>query len=194
MVRRLLLAAAPFVLMAGLAGHAAALPADDSIIEMRGPDAPRAAGPRIRLFISPMGEPFRGPDGFGTWFSGADTDHDGTLTPAEFRADGERFFRLLDTNSDGAIDGFEIQAYERERVPEIAGLNFDEGGRGGGGFRGGGRGRGGGRRGGGMGHGGESSAEGPQGGQAGGFRGAGADGTTRRSGASACWTRPRPAS
>jgi len=144
MVRRLLLAA----VFLGLAGAAAAQPKDAPIIETYGREAPPPPGPRVRLFISPMGEPFRGPDGFGTWLVGADADHDGAVTLAEFRADAERFFRVLDTDGNGYIDGFEMQAYERERVPEIGAVAVDEGGRGGGrGFGGGGR-RGGGHGGG----------------------------------------------
>jgi len=125
MVRRLLLAAA----LLTLAGPVAAQPADDGIITMEGRDAPPKPGARVRLFISPMGEPFRGPDGFSTWFADADADHDGSVTLAEFRADGERFFRVLDTDGNGFIDGFEMQAYERERVPEIGGVGMEDDGR-----------------------------------------------------------------
>ena len=136
MVRRLLLAA----VFLGLAGAAAAQPQDAPILETYGREPPPPPGPRVRLFISPMGEPFRGPDGFGAWLAGADADHDGAVTLAEFRADGERFFRLLDTDGNGYIDGFEMQAYERERVPEIGNVTVEDGGRGAGrGFFGGGR-------------------------------------------------------
>jgi hypothetical protein len=195
MVRRLLLAAA----FLGLAGAATAQPRDAPIIEMPGREPPPRAGPRVRLFISPMGEPFRGPDGFGAWLAGADADHDGAVTSAEFRADGERFFKLLDADGNGFIDGFEIQAYERERVPEIGNLGIEEsprgggmpraGGGGGGGRRGGGGGGmgGGGHRGGGGGMGGggrgggdqESQADKPQDGAQAGFRGVGREGASR---------------
>jgi len=74
---------------------------------------------RPRLFVSPSGEPFRGGDGLAAWFAGADADRDGALTAAEFQADALRAFALYDANRDGVIDGFEVQAYERERVPEI---------------------------------------------------------------------------
>jgi hypothetical protein len=101
------------------------------------PEQPRP--PRVRLFISPSGEPFRGENGIAAWFAQADANHDGALTYAEFEADALRFFKVLDTNGDGQIDGFEIQAYERERVPEIGAETIDEGpGRGRGGFRPGG--------------------------------------------------------
>jgi hypothetical protein len=176
MVRRLLLAA----VFLGLAGAATAQPRDAPIIEMPGRDPPPTPGPRVRLFISPMGEPFRGPDGLGAWLAGADTDHDGAVTLAEFRADGDRFFRLLDTDGNGFIDGFEMQAYERERVPEIGSVSVEDRPRRGGMF-GGGRG-GGGRRGGGMGGGGApggQQADKPKEGAPASFRGAGRDGAAR---------------
>lgn len=126
------------------------------------PDGAPDAGPhggRLRaLFISPAGEPFHGtPDGpppVAVWFAGADADHDGRLTRGELAADFDRFFKTLDTNGDGVIDGFEAQAYERKIAPELlpqvgrlrAGEGQDErllkGGRGGGMGRGGGRGDG----------------------------------------------------
>jgi hypothetical protein len=91
--------------------------------------------PRAALFISPSGEPFRGPGGLAAWFAQVDGDHDGALTPAEFQVDALRAFRLYDADGDGAVDGFEIQAYERQRVPELgdvmsAALGEDEGRRG----------------------------------------------------------------
>jgi hypothetical protein len=106
------------------------------------------------LFISPSGEPFRTDDGLVAWLAGADADHDGALTYDEFHADAMRFFKVLDTNHDGVIDGFEIQAYEHDMVPEIDNIPYDapqprSSGSGGGGGRGGGM--GGGRHGGGMG-------------------------------------------
>ncbi|MDP3749208.1 MAG: hypothetical protein Q8Q88_19400 [Phenylobacterium sp.] len=84
------------------------------------------------LFISPSGEPFRGGEDKAAWFAGADGDHDSVLTLAEFRADAARFFKLLDVNADGQVDGAENQRYEREIAPEITGMSF-------GGPRGGGR-------------------------------------------------------
>jgi hypothetical protein len=101
------------LLLAGAAAPAQAQPA-------KGP--PGADGP---LFVSPAGEPFRGGDGLAAWFSGADADHDGALTPAEFRADALRFFKTLDTDGDGAIDGFEVQRYEAQVAPEITAIVLD---------------------------------------------------------------------
>jgi hypothetical protein len=108
-----------------------------------------------RLFISPCGEPFRGPDGLGAWFARADTDHDGALTLAEFRADAMTFFKVLDLDKDGFIDSHENQVYETQVAPEITRTGPDDGGEGGGAPAGGGRHGGhGGGRGGGGGHGG----------------------------------------
>jgi EF hand len=133
----------------------------------------------VRLFISPSGEPFRGEDGLGHWIAQADTDHDGSVSLAEFRADALHSFKVLDTNGDGVIDGFELQHYEHDIVPEIAVLSFDAGptagrppGRGGGGG-----GRGGGGGGGGMGRGGGGGGMGGGGGRGGGMgRGGGGQG------------------
>ena len=84
------------------------------------PPAPAGARPPgPALFISPFGEPFRSAHGLADWFSGADADHDGVLTPKEFAADGLRFLRVLDTDHDGRVDGFENTAYENDVAPEI---------------------------------------------------------------------------
>ncbi|WP_232833962.1 MULTISPECIES: EF-hand domain-containing protein [unclassified Sphingomonas] len=76
-----------------------------------------------RIFISPMGEPFRGteaaPDPERTWFDGADTNHDGALSFAEFNADATRFFKILDRKNDGEIDPDDIDYYENVLAPEV---------------------------------------------------------------------------
>jgi hypothetical protein len=97
------------VLIAGLALGAAALA------------APKEARPT--LFLSPAGEPFHADAGkpypVSVWFAQADTDHDGKLTRDEFRADFTRFFKFLDQNHDGVIDGVELQRYEQQVAPEV---------------------------------------------------------------------------
>lgn len=67
------------------------------------------------LFVSPMGEIFRGekassPD--AKWFAQADRNHDGKLTAEEMVADADRFFALLDTDKDGEIGPRELAHYE----------------------------------------------------------------------------------
>ncbi|MES2120963.1 MAG: EF-hand domain-containing protein [Pseudomonadota bacterium] len=94
---------------------AAAAPPDDHPIMVTGHSwAP---------FISPFGEPFRAKktdqDTMGDWFRQADRDQDGLLTPAEMRADGERFFALLDGDGNGLIEPEELVEYEWEVAPEI---------------------------------------------------------------------------
>jgi Ca2+-binding EF-hand superfamily protein len=78
---------------------------------------------KINVFISPMGEPFRGgetdPYPLERWFARVDADHDGALSWDEFKADAEAFFRRLDTNHDGVLSGAEISAYEQDVAPEI---------------------------------------------------------------------------
>lgn len=78
--------------------------------------------PPGRMFISPAGEPFRGEDGLAAWFAGADADHDGALTLPEFRTDALRFFKVLDADKDGQVDGPENTVYEVRIAPEITGL------------------------------------------------------------------------
>ncbi|MFL5296367.1 MAG: hypothetical protein ACJ798_08295 [Phenylobacterium sp.] len=115
MLRRLVLGA----LLLGLAACAS---------EPRGREGPGPSGPpRVRLFISPSGEPFRGESGLAAWFAGADANHDGALSREEFEADALRWFRTLDANHDGQLDGIELQAYEHERVPEIGMVDLVEG-------------------------------------------------------------------
>jgi hypothetical protein len=102
-----------------------------------------------RVFISPMGEPFRpnarDDDTLADWFHQADLNHDGVLSLDEIQKDAERFFATLDVNHDGEIDPDEITRYETVVAPEIstAHLGFAAMGVGGEGERGGRRGGGG---------------------------------------------------
>jgi hypothetical protein len=84
--------------------------------------APQPAPPP-RLFLSPSGEPFRlgptDPDPLKAWFDQADAGHLGYIDRAEFRADALRFFKKLDENNDGVVDGFELADYENKIVPEL---------------------------------------------------------------------------
>jgi hypothetical protein len=73
-----------------------------------------------RLFISPMGEPFRSDhDPQDIWFNQADTNHDGALSPVEFEKDAARWFAVLDRGHDGEIDPEDIEYYESVLAPEI---------------------------------------------------------------------------
>jgi len=119
-MRKLLLLAAAFAVVA-LPAHSQPFP--DPLPRRDAPQDARRPHHR-HLFISPSGEPFRGPDGFSAWFAQADADHDGAVSLAEFQADAERAFKLYDTDGDGVIDGLEIQAYERQSVPEISEFAF----------------------------------------------------------------------
>ena len=81
-----------------------------------------------RLFISPAGEPFRSQDGLAEWFAGADANHDGALTLPEFRDDAMRFFKVLDVDGGGSIEGPENSRYETRIAPEITRPDFGLGG------------------------------------------------------------------
>jgi hypothetical protein len=107
----------------------------------------------FNLFISPSGQPFVAPKTepypIVAWFNETDANHDGRIDLAEFRADAERFFTVLDRNKDGVLDSLEIAIYEHYYVPEILNpRSSDAGGLlmrvnlqyGGGGMGGGGRG------------------------------------------------------
>jgi Ca2+-binding EF-hand superfamily protein len=87
------------------------------------PPVPPIPPPPPKLFVSPVGEPFRasGPadDPVSHWFGQADSDRNGALSRAEMEADAARFFATLDRNHDGEIDPDELSRYEREVAPEI---------------------------------------------------------------------------
>jgi hypothetical protein len=75
------------------------------------------------VFISPHGEPFRAAPGapypIADWFKRADRNSDGKLDKAEFLADAEAFFKVLDVNDDGVIGSYEVAFYEHRIAPEI---------------------------------------------------------------------------
>ncbi len=76
-----------------------------------------------QLFMSPAGEPFRAypddPYPVEVWFKRADTDKDGALSLAEFKADAQTFFRKVDRDGNGVIDDSETSYYEKSIAPEI---------------------------------------------------------------------------
>ncbi|MGZ6040285.1 MAG: hypothetical protein ACXWKR_16575 [Phenylobacterium sp.] len=168
MYRRLLAPTLAVAIAAGLAACGGG-PAPDKGPGWRGGPTHGERLAPVRLFISPSGEPFRGENGFERWFDQTDTNHDGAIDLAEFRADAMHSFKILDVNGDGVIDGIELQHYEHDLVPEVSTETFDAGPTAGGRPAGGGGGRhGGGRGGGGMGGGGMGG---------GGMGGAGRSGT-----------------
>lgn len=82
-----------------------------------------------QVFISPMGEPFRAPDGApypsAAWFAQADANHDGAISRAEMRADAQRFFKVLDYDKNGTVGDLEVQRYEYILAPEIVRATTD---------------------------------------------------------------------
>jgi hypothetical protein len=83
--------------------------------------APAATRP---IFLSPMGEPFRGTAGqpypSAAWFKNVDRDGDGRVTRVEFEADAARFFARIDTDHDGRLTPEEVATYERDIAPETS--------------------------------------------------------------------------
>ncbi len=77
------------------------------------------------VFISPAGKPFRAQPGapypVADWFKEADKNADGKLDHAEFLADADAFFKVLDINHSGLLDPYDIAVYEHRVAPEIIG-------------------------------------------------------------------------
>ena len=115
MIRRTLIKRLTLALPGLLAGWSLAAAA---------PQPPSTPLAEAELFISPCGEPFRSKPGEPypvlAWFQDTDRNKDGRIDRAEFRAEAERFFHVLDVNGDGVIEDQEIAYYERRLVPEIS--------------------------------------------------------------------------
>ena len=82
----------------------------------------------LNVFISPSGKPFRAPRGAPypvvDWFKEADRNGDGKISHAEFIADAEAFFRVLDSGHTGVLGPYEIAVYEHRIAPEILGYEY----------------------------------------------------------------------
>ena len=81
------------------------------------------AGGYTQLFMSPCGEPWRAgktdPYPSALWFAATDTNHDGAIDKAEFRADFLGFFDALDRDGNGLLEGAEISYYEQRVAPDV---------------------------------------------------------------------------
>lgn len=121
---RMLAAAAGALLMAGCMGGPHGPPP--------GSDEDGPPRPRVQLFISPSGQPFRAPPGeaypSAAWFAEADADRDSRLTRSEFRADAEHWFKALDVDGDGQIAMPEVSRWEETLVPELSRFDGPGGG------------------------------------------------------------------
>jgi hypothetical protein len=110
-----------------LAGAALAQPAPSPTpAPTQPPAAPRAGPPPggyTQLFMSPCGEPWRAgrtdPYPSALWFTATDTNHDGAIDKAEFRADFLGFFDALDRDGNGLLEGAEITYYEQRVAPDV---------------------------------------------------------------------------
>lgn len=51
------------------------------------------------------------------WFDAADIDHDGSLSPAEFKADAQRWFTTMDLNHDGSVTPDELMTLRLKLMP-----------------------------------------------------------------------------
>ena len=78
------------------------------------------------VFFSPHGRPYRAPAGapypVADWFRDADRNGDGKLDLAEFVADAQAFFAVLDVKGDDALDAEDIAFYEHRIAPEVLGM------------------------------------------------------------------------
>jgi EF hand len=85
------------------------------------PSQPQSPTERVPIYLSLMGEPFRGvvggPRPLADWFAVADLNHDGAVSLIEMLQDASRFFKLLDVDGNGAITSIEMARYERDIAP-----------------------------------------------------------------------------
>jgi hypothetical protein len=106
------------LLLAGALAGCASDGGDSPPPPRRGPQRPLP-----NVFISPEGKPYHAPQGapypVATWFAEANTSHDGKLTREQFRADAAAFFKTLDIDHNGVLDGEEVSRYEDSIAPEI---------------------------------------------------------------------------
>lgn len=86
-------------------------------------------GQRAPIYLSLMGEPFRGvaggPQPIADWFAVADRNHDGAVSLREMLEDASRFFKTLDVDGNGVIGPIEMTRYETDVAP--ARVRFDGG-------------------------------------------------------------------
>ncbi len=112
------------LILLGLVGATALAPAEVHAVVDDNVDYPN-------VFISPHGKPFRAkaaaPYPVVDWFREADKNGDGKLDRAEFIADAEAFFEVLDLNHDGRLVRVEVLVYEHNIAPEILGGRVDVG-------------------------------------------------------------------
>jgi len=85
------------------------------------PSQPGAPAERVPIYLSLMGEPFRGvaggPRPLADWFAVADLNHDGAISLTEMLEDASRFFKVLDVDGNGVISPIEMARYERDVAP-----------------------------------------------------------------------------
>jgi Ca2+-binding EF-hand superfamily protein len=86
-------------------------------------------GQRLPIYLSLMGEPFRGatggPQPVADWFAVSDRNHDGAVSLPEMLEDASRFFKTLDVDGNGVISPIEMTRYETDIAP--ARVRFDGG-------------------------------------------------------------------
>ena len=85
----------------------------------------RTAEPQAYPVLSPNGEALSGGplgrvscrDAMARWFDRVDSDHDGKVTLAEFTADAQSQFAVMDLDKDGMVTPAELAAYRAPYMP-----------------------------------------------------------------------------